>query len=144
MDPYECHIEAHRIPAPTQLVSLVSRDCRNSYLRLPFAIFFFGTSPCFPPFNGRDLCVRWLFSSKVQLLLRPPPMRPPIMRLDRWRRWIQGELLPFGPKLPMWSCGASWLTNHLVFSVGEVSRYPSQRDVTCRHAIVSYATIPSN
>lgn len=94
MDPYECHIEAHRIPAPTQLVSLVSRDCRNSYLRLPFAIFFFGTSPCFPPFNGRDLCVRWLFSSKVQLLLRPPPMRSPIMRLDRWRRWIQGELLP--------------------------------------------------
>ena len=42
MDPYECHIEAHRIPAPTQLVSLVSRDCRNSYLRLPFAIFFLG------------------------------------------------------------------------------------------------------
>ena len=143
MDPYGCHIEAHRIPAPTQLVSLVSRDCRNSYLHLPFAIFFLGHHHVF----RRSMVVTSAFGDSF-----PPrfsfycDLLPCDLLSCDWTGDDGGSKGNCYPSARSCQCGAvgphGWLI--ILFFFSGRSFYPSQRNVTCRHAIVSYATIPSN
>ena len=134
MDPYECHIEAHRIPAPTQLVSLVSRDCRNSYLHLLPPFFWDITM-----FSRRSMVVTSAFGDSF-----PPrfsfycDLLPCDLLSCDWTGDDGGSKGNCYPSA--WSCQCGAVGPHF----SGRSFYPSQRDVTCRHAIVSYATIPSN